>query len=142
MYKSSPQTPHSAPSSHRTLTESLPPIQAKVAARLAAAEAREPKAAGGRGKALRVVEMDAGIQDRLSAALRDRDPAPALAGDPATADQARDAALARFTARELAVQYTARAKSYTLRELIHMLFDATSDASRRHAAAFLAPVLA
>src|SRR4029079_7956082 len=101
MYKSSPQTSHSAPSSHRTLTESLPPIQAKIAARLAAGE---PGAAGGRGKAMRVVEMDAGIQDRLSAALRDRDPAAAPSGDPATVDQARDATLARFTARELAVQ--------------------------------------
>ena len=138
MYKSSPQTSHSAPSSHRTLTESLPPIQAKIAARLTAAE---PRAVGGRGKAMRVVEMNAGIQDRLSAALRDRDGATAPAGDPAPADQARDAALARFTARELAVQYTSRAKAYTLRELIHMLFDATSDASRRHAASFLAPVL-
>jgi hypothetical protein len=143
MHKSSPQTSHSAPSSPRTLTESLPPIQAKIAARLAAPEgAREPKAAGARGKAMRVVEMDAGIQDRLSAALRDRDGAAAPAGDPATADQARDTALARFTARELAVEYTSRAKAYTLRELIHMLFDATCDASRRHAAAFLAPVLA
>jgi len=139
MYKSSPQTSHSAPSSHRTLTESLPPIQAKIAARLAAGE---PRAAGGRGKAMRVVEMDAGIQDRLSAALRDRDPAAAPSGDPATVDQARDATLARFTARELAVQYTSRGKAHTLRELIHMLFDVTSDASRRHAAAFLAPVLA
>lgn len=139
MYKSSPQTSHSAPSSHRTLTESLPPIQAKVAARLAAAEAREPRAAGARGKAMRVVEMNAGIQDRLSAVLRDRAAVPS--GDPATADQARDAALARFTARELAVQYTSRGKAHTLRELIHMLFDVTSDASRNHAAAFLAPVL-
>ncbi|MGH2900388.1 MAG: hypothetical protein ACRDMZ_17060, partial [Solirubrobacteraceae bacterium] len=103
---------------------------------------REPKAADGRGKAMRVVEMDAGIQERLSAALRERDPdAAPPSGDPAIADQARDAALARFTTRELAVQYTSRAKAYTLRELIHMLFDATSDASRGHAASFLAPVL-
>ncbi|HSR98287.1 MAG TPA: hypothetical protein VLM79_14610 [Kofleriaceae bacterium] len=141
MYKSSPQTSHSAPSSHRTLTESLPPIQGKVAARLAADQAREPKPASSRGKATRVVEMDAGIQDRLSAVLRDRDGASPSA-DPAAADQARDAALARFTTRELAVQYTARGKAYTLRELIHMLFDPASDASRSHAAAFLAPVLA
>ena len=134
MDKTSPQTSHSASSSHRTLTESLPPIQAKIAARLAAAE-------GSRGKAMRVVEMNAGIQDRLSAALRDRDGA-APSSDPATAARARDAALARFTARELAVQYTSRGKSYTLRELIHLLFDATNDASRSQAAAFLAPVLA
>jgi hypothetical protein len=139
MHKSSPQTSHSAPSSHRTLTESLPPIQAKVAARLAAAE---PTAAGTRGKAMRVLEMDAGIQDRLSTALHDRDGAAAPSGDPATADHARDAALARFTARELAVQYTSRGNAYTLRELIHMLFDVTSDARRSHAAAFLAPVVA
>jgi hypothetical protein len=91
---------------------------------------------------MRVVEMDAGIQDRLSAALRARGVAATPPGEPATANRARDAVLARFTPRELAVQYTARGKAHTLRELIHMLFDVASDASRSQAVAFLAPVLA
>jgi hypothetical protein len=151
MYKAPPQTSHAPPSSHRTLTESLPPIQAKVVARIAGAQTREPRAAGGRGKAVRVDEMASAIQDRLRAALRDRNPtvaltgdrdAPAaLSGDPAKVDQARDATLARFTARELAVAYASRGEAHTLRELIHMLFDASSDASRAQAAAFLAPVV-
>jgi hypothetical protein len=141
MDKGQPRTSYAIPSTHRTLTESVPPIQAKIAARLAAPEDREPKATGGRSKAIRIDEMAASVQDRLRAAVRERAASRARAADPAHADQARDAALARFTARELGVAYTSRGQAHTLRELVHMLFDLTSDPDRDRATAFLAPVL-
>jgi hypothetical protein len=139
MDKGQPRISHAIPSTHRTLTESVPPIQAKVAARLAAPEAREPKATGGRSKIVRIDEMAPSVQDRLRAAVRERAATETLVA--ATALQARDAALARFTARELGVAYTSRGKAHTLRELLDMLFDLTSDADRDRATAFLAPVL-
>lgn len=138
-YKGHPETSHAGPSGQRTLTESLPPIQAKAIARLAAAS--EARAATVHAQAVRVAEMEASVKDRVRTFLFEHAWASdTLFDDDGKSEHTRDATLARFTAKELAVHYVAGGKDHTLNELIHMLFDPAANGRRTDAASFLSPI--
>jgi hypothetical protein len=138
-YKGHPETSRAGPSGQRTLTESLPPIQAKAIARLAAAG--EARAASIRAQAVRVAEMEASVKDRVRTFLFEHAWASdTLIDDDGEYEQMRDATLALFTGKELAVHYVGGGEDHTLNELIHMLFDPAASGRRTDAASFLSPI--
>jgi hypothetical protein len=159
-YKGHHETSHARPPGQRTLTESLPPIQAKVVARLAAqpaSDARLPIRQGGEtprasrpdrsadaesDKAVPVVDMEASVRARLRTLLVEHAwDVDTLFDDAQACERSRNATLALFTGKELAVHYVGGGKDHTLNELIHNLFDATGTRHRVEAASFLAPVM-
>jgi len=155
-YNGHQETSHARPPGQRTLTESLPPIQAKVVARLAAQPAgdtRLPTRHGGKtprgsrpdlaadaeaDKPVPVVDMEASVRERLRTLWFEHAwDAETLFDDDEAYEQTRNATVALFTGKELAVHYVGGGKDHTLNELIHNLFDATGTCHRLEAASFL-----
>jgi hypothetical protein len=113
-----------------------------VVARLAAGPAGEASTAGGRGgKPVQVIEMEASVKERVRAFLSEHTwAADSLFDNDAKYEQTRDATLALFTRKELAIHYLGAGRNHTLNELIHMLFDSAANRRRVDAAGFLSPI--
>jgi hypothetical protein len=156
-YKGHHETSNAGPLGQRTLTESLPPIQARVVARLTASGARLPVGHGGKAlprasspdlsagdaqadKPVPVADMEASVRERIRKLLFEHAwDAETLFDDDEAYERSRNATLALFTGKELAVHYVGGDKDHTLNELIYNLFDAIG--RRVEAASFLAPIM-